>query len=137
MEVGKVDIGRGFGRVRVEVEIASFEAVLGGGMLVILLIPKAPTDANRSREAAGRKRGFLMSDPPARISLDGEGRMVVGMAEDFGMGNREVGRGRVLGLPGWNLLSSIVYGYVRSPFPLVTHGKAKRCVKRVTTRLSC
>lgn len=75
-----------------------------GGMLVILLIPEAPTDARCSLEAAGRKRGFLISDPPARLSLDGEARMAVGMAvgmaEDFGMGKREVGRGRVLGLPG-------------------------------------
>lgn len=70
---------------------------------MILLMPDAAPDANRSLEAAGRRREFLSSDPPARFSFDGEGRMAVGMAvgraEELGIGKREVGRGS-LGLPG-------------------------------------
>lgn len=96
----RVEIGRGLGRVCVEPKVVCFVVVLGGGILVMLLIPEAAIDANPSLEAAGRRRGFLSSDPPARFSLDGEGRMAVGMAEDFGIGKREVGRGRALDLPG-------------------------------------
>lgn len=82
------------------VALKGFEVVLGGGMFVRLVTPEVPTDVSRSLEAAGRRRGFLISGPPGRLSLECEGRTAAGMAEDFGMGKREVGLGRALGLPG-------------------------------------
>lgn len=96
------------------VALKGFEVVLGGGMFVRLVTPEVPTDVSRSLEAAGRRRGFLISGPPGRLSLECEGRM----AEDFGMGKREVGLGRALGLPGCDLLSSIVNSC--APLPLIS-----------------
>lgn len=101
----KVEIGRGFGRPRVEGE---FLEAAGDGWLVILLIPEAEEGgASRSLEAAGRKREDIISGAAARLSLDCDGRRAVGMLVDLGMGSREVGRGRAL-RPVWNLLSSII-----------------------------
>lgn len=105
LKVGRLEIGRGFGRPRVDGE---FLEEAGDGWLVILLIPEAEEGgASRSLDGAGRKREDIISGAAARLSLDCDGRRAVGMLVDLGMGSREVGRGRAL-RPGWNLLSSMV-----------------------------
>lgn len=105
LKVGRLEIGRGFGRPRVDGE---FLEEAGDGWFVILLIPEAEEGgASRSLEAAGRKREDIISGAAARLSLDCAGRRAVGMLVDLGMGSREVGRGRAL-RPFWNLLSSMV-----------------------------
>lgn len=106
LEVGRLEIGRGLGRPRAEIE---FLEAAAEGELVILLIPGDEAGgASRSLEAAGRKREVLISGAAARLSLDCDGRRTVGMPVDLGMGRRDVGRGRALVLPAWSLLSSIV-----------------------------
>lgn len=100
LKVGRLEVGRGLGRPRAEVE---FLGAVGDGWLVMLLIP----EARRSLEAAGRKREETISGAAARLSLDCDGRRAVGMPVDLGMGRREVGLGRAL-LPAWSLLSSMV-----------------------------
>lgn len=104
LKVGRLEVGRGFGRPRVEVVFLD----VGEGWLVILLIPEAYAGgASRSLEAAGRKREETISGAAARLSLDCDGRRAVGMPVDLGVGRREVGLGSAL-LPAWGLWSSMV-----------------------------
>lgn len=107
LKVGRLEVGRGLGRLRAKGE---FLDAVGEGSLVVLLIPEVEAGgARRSLEAAGRKREGLISGAAARLSLDCDGRRAVGMPVDLGMGRREVGRGRALVFPAWSLFSSIVW----------------------------
>lgn len=110
--VGKIETGRGLGRVfaAVVVEVGGLALVVaGGGMFERLLMPKLEAAANRSLEAAGRSRmlfstlGASATAYPAKLSLEGDGRGAV----DLGMGRRDIGRGRPLDLPGRDLFSAI------------------------------
>lgn len=120
LEVGRLEIGRGLGRVLAvdEIEAAGFVSViLVGGTLALLFVAKADPVARRSLEAAGRKRMLLPSAGfppyPTKLSIDGEGRKAVVL----GMGRRDMGRGRPLplDLPGGALFSSIVLPFIRGP----------------------
>lgn len=109
--VGRYEVGRGLGRVfcaveLVDVAVAGFGLLIGGGRFVKLPMPKLELAFRRSLEGEGRKRVFLISPPrlARRFSLDADGRTVLGL----GIGNRDIGRGRPLDLPATALFSSIL-----------------------------
>lgn len=105
LDVGKLETGRGLGRVFAAVAFV----VAGGGMLERLLMPKLEAEAKRSLEAAGRSRLFFSAAGasatpyPAKLSFEGDGRRAV----DLGVGRRDIGRGRPLDLPGRDLFSAM------------------------------